>query len=198
MATQLIDEMSGNFDPAVFSEEFRDSVMKLIKHKVGQQARGDQKEGRMKADPLSRYKAKGNFGATPALRKCRLKFALYGHKLRGRWTLGRIGRGAESDVKAQWLLIKELDDCVRRSEDYDVLEAHPDSVANVGDAAKAALAAAPKAPLPRIGGFTQPQGSRVALGALLLGVYGDDGRLHYGRGATTASAWSGMRYRPLH
>lgn len=30
-----------------------------------------------------------------------------------------------------------------------------------------------------IGGFTEPAGSRIGLGALLLGVYGQDGRLHY-------------------
>jgi bifunctional non-homologous end joining protein LigD len=30
-----------------------------------------------------------------------------------------------------------------------------------------------------IGGYTEPQGARQSFGALLLGVYGDDGKLHY-------------------
>ncbi len=93
-------------------------------------------------------------------RKGRLKFALQGHKLRGRWTLIRTGHTGSVE-RAHWLLIKERDDAVRRADDYDVLAALPDSVADwpavavhrsSADRAThvdgAALAAAPDVALP--------------------------------------------------
>ena len=56
----------------------------------------------------------------------KLKFELRGAKLRGRWTLVRMrGKG---EKKAPWLLIKERDGEARAADDYDVLDALPDSV----------------------------------------------------------------------
>jgi bifunctional non-homologous end joining protein LigD len=61
------------------------------------------------------------------LRKGSLKFRLDGEKLQGRWTLVKIkGRDARDDKS--WLLIKEKDDHVRPSSEYDVTEARPESV----------------------------------------------------------------------
>ena len=68
----------------------------------------------------------GAAGARKALAAGKLKFALHGEKLRGRWTLVRMrGKG---EKQAPWLLIKEHDDEARPVGEYDVLEALPDSV----------------------------------------------------------------------
>ncbi len=63
------------------------------------------------------------------LAKGDLKFDLHGHKLRGRWVLVRM-KGKEGEKKSPWLLIKERDGEVRPLDEYDVLEAMPDSVLN--------------------------------------------------------------------
>lgn len=55
----------------------------------------------------------------------KLKFTLYGEKLRGGWALVRMRSRGES--KPQWLLIKERDAEARSAKDGDVLEQHPDS-----------------------------------------------------------------------
>ncbi len=62
------------------------------------------------------------------LRAGNLKFELQGHKLRGRWALVRMKTGDEK--KPAWLLIKERDGYARASEELDVVEAEPDSVAS--------------------------------------------------------------------
>nr|WP_296015136.1 DNA ligase D [uncultured Acidovorax sp.] len=75
-------------------------------------------------------------------RKGKLKFAVYGHKLRGHWTLVRMhGRGQER--QPPWLLIKERDGLERPAQDFSVVDEMPDSVA----------AAAP-VPLPSLSGST--------------------------------------------
>ncbi|MDP2127756.1 MAG: DNA ligase D [Pseudohongiella sp.] len=58
--------------------------------------------------------------------KGKLKFTLFGEKLSGAWNLIRT-RFKDSD-KDHWLLIKEEDSAARSSDDYDILEALPDSV----------------------------------------------------------------------
>jgi bifunctional non-homologous end joining protein LigD len=61
------------------------------------------------------------------LREGKLKFELHGEKLKGGWTLVRMrGRGDESHEP--WLLIKERDDYARPEEEFDVLQALPNSV----------------------------------------------------------------------
>ncbi|WP_077001052.1 non-homologous end-joining DNA ligase [Variovorax sp. KK3] len=62
----------------------------------------------------------------------KLKFALHGDKLRGRWALVRM-RGRGRDKQEAWLLIKEDDDEARALADYDVVDAEPDSVVSGRD-----------------------------------------------------------------
>lgn len=69
----------------------------------------------------------------------KLKFTLIGEKLAGDWTLVRTRLRGSSD-KQQWLLIKERDDIARPSDEYDIVEAQPQSVisgALVGGPSKA-------------------------------------------------------------
>src|SRR5689334_15501634 len=76
-------------------------------------------------------------------RKGKLKFELVGEKLRGGWTLARMGGRAGEDGK-NWLLLKERDAVARPASEGEVVDERPESVA--GDRA---LAEAPKAALPR-------------------------------------------------
>jgi bifunctional non-homologous end joining protein LigD len=65
--------------------------------------------------------------AEQGLQSGKLKFELHGEKLKGGWTLVRMhGRGDEK--QPPWLLIKERDAHARPEQDFDVLEALPDSV----------------------------------------------------------------------
>jgi len=57
----------------------------------------------------------------------KLKFTLVGEKLAGDWTLVRTHLRGSGD-KEQWLLIKERDDSARPAEEYDIVEAQPQSV----------------------------------------------------------------------
>src|SRR5690606_1490535 len=57
----------------------------------------------------------------------KLKFSLIGEKLAGDWALVRTRLRGSGD-KEQWLLIKERDDTARSSDDYDIVEAQPQSV----------------------------------------------------------------------
>ena len=61
------------------------------------------------------------------LRDGKLKFHVSGEKLRGSWALVRMG-GRRPDKKVNWLLIKERDETARPLEEYDVVEARPESV----------------------------------------------------------------------
>ena len=62
------------------------------------------------------------------LRTGRLKFALYGQKLKGNWTLVRMGGKAAREAKPSWLLIKEHDEFERGADDAPITESEPDSV----------------------------------------------------------------------
>jgi bifunctional non-homologous end joining protein LigD len=57
----------------------------------------------------------------------KLKFTLVGEKLAGDWTLVRTHLRGSGD-KEQWLLIKERDETARSADDYDIVEAQPQSV----------------------------------------------------------------------
>ena len=74
-------------------------------------------------------------------RKGKLKFTLVGEKLRGGWTLARMGgRGGEGGKN--WLLLKERDAAARLLADGDILDERPESVAgdtNLDDAPRATL-----------------------------------------------------------
>ena len=60
----------------------------------------------------------------------KLKFELHGHKLKGRWTLVRMR--ADADGKGPpWLLIKEHDEHERPADEFNVVEAQPDSVSRL-------------------------------------------------------------------
>ncbi|MDH0892978.1 MULTISPECIES: DNA ligase D [unclassified Pseudomonas] len=77
----------------------------------------------------------------------KLKFTLVGEKLAGDWNLVRTRLRGSGD-KEQWLLIKERDDTARSSDDYDIVEAQPQSVlsgALVGGPSKARRKPAGKA-----------------------------------------------------
>ncbi|MEB0079134.1 DNA ligase D [Pseudomonas sp. CCI3.2] len=57
----------------------------------------------------------------------KLKFTLVGEKLTGEWALVRTRLNGSGD-KEQWLLIKEKDDIARPGDEYDIVEALPNSV----------------------------------------------------------------------
>jgi bifunctional non-homologous end joining protein LigD len=58
-----------------------------------------------------------------------LKFELHGHKLQGKWALIRMkGKGEKQEP---WLLIKEKDPVARPAEEFSVVDALPDSVAQI-------------------------------------------------------------------
>ncbi|WP_306591142.1 DNA ligase D [Geothrix sp. 21YS21S-4] len=59
----------------------------------------------------------------------KLKFELWGHKLRGRWTLVRMR--ARDERQDAWLLIKERDGLERKAGDFSVVDELPDSVARL-------------------------------------------------------------------
>lgn len=83
-----------------------------------------------------------------AYRAGKLKFTLVGEKLAGDWTLVRTRLRGSSD-KEQWLLIKERDDTARSSDEYNIVEAQPQSVisgALVGGPSKTAKRKAPAKP----------------------------------------------------
>lgn len=66
--------------------------------------------------------------ADEGLANGRLKFTLYGKKLRGDWALIRMGGKAAEEKKPNWLLIKEHDGNERGAGDPCVTEEEPDSV----------------------------------------------------------------------
>lgn len=73
-------------------------------------------------------------------KKGHLKFRLEGRKLRGGWTLVRMGGPAGRNGK-NWLLIKENDPEARPLTGGDILERRPESVAGAGGRARRASAA---------------------------------------------------------
>ncbi len=66
--------------------------------------------------------------ANEGFRTGRLKFILHGHKLKGHWTLIRMGGKAAQESKPNWLLIKEHDEYERTAEAPAIVEEEPDSV----------------------------------------------------------------------
>ncbi|MES2299206.1 MAG: DNA ligase D [Pseudomonadota bacterium] len=86
-----------------------------------------------------------------------LKFALFGHKLRGRWALVRM-EGRDADRKT-WLLVKEKDEYARAAQQCSLVDEMPDSVADFP-----AADGAPTAPL----GASAPAGA--ARGAMPPGA----------------------------
>ncbi|VVN82914.1 DNA ligase D [Pseudomonas fluorescens] len=65
----------------------------------------------------------------------KLTFTLVGEKLSGDWTLVRTRLKGSGD-KEQWLLIKEKDAQARPADDYDIVQAQPDSVVSDASAGK--------------------------------------------------------------
>ncbi len=66
--------------------------------------------------------------ANEGFRTGRLKFILHGHKLKGHWTLIRMGGKAAQESKPNWLLIKEHDEYERSAEDPAIVDEAPKSV----------------------------------------------------------------------
>ena len=62
------------------------------------------------------------------LRDGSLKFVMHGTKMKGKWTLVRMGGKAANERKPNWLLIKEHDDLERGKDDPCVTEDSPNSV----------------------------------------------------------------------
>lgn len=59
--------------------------------------------------------------------KGRLKFLLHGQKLKGKWTLVRMGGRAARESKPNWLLIKEHDEYEASAGDTPITESAPNS-----------------------------------------------------------------------
>ncbi len=66
--------------------------------------------------------------ADEGFRTGRLKFELHGKKLKGNWTLVRMGGRAANESKPNWLLIKEHDEYERPADDKPITEEAPNSV----------------------------------------------------------------------
>jgi bifunctional non-homologous end joining protein LigD len=66
--------------------------------------------------------------ANEGFRTGRLKFILHGHKLKGHWTLIRMGGKAAQESKPNWLLIKEHDEYERPADAPAIVDEEPDSV----------------------------------------------------------------------
>jgi len=61
------------------------------------------------------------------LREGSLKFVMHGAKMKGKWTLVRMGGKAASERKPNWLLIKEHDEFERGKDDPPITEQAPNS-----------------------------------------------------------------------
>jgi bifunctional non-homologous end joining protein LigD len=66
--------------------------------------------------------------ADEGFRTGRLKFILHGHKLKGHWTLIRMGGKAAQESKPNWLLIKEHDEYERPADAPAIVDEAPNSV----------------------------------------------------------------------
>ncbi|MFL1389959.1 DNA ligase D [Pseudomonas tritici] len=85
----------------------------------------------------------------------KLKFTLVGEKLSGDWTLVRTRLKGSGD-KQQWLLIKENDPQARPADDYDIVQAQPNSVLSNASVGKPKAKAQPK-PKPKKAVATLPE-----------------------------------------
>lgn len=70
----------------------------------------------------------GHEDVDKGLREGSLKFVMHGTKIKGKWTLIRMGGKAANERKPNWLLIKEHDDFERGKDDPCVTVEEPDSV----------------------------------------------------------------------
>jgi bifunctional non-homologous end joining protein LigD len=70
----------------------------------------------------------GHAGVDAGLREGSLKFTLHGTKMKGNWTLVRMGGKAASEKKPNWLLIKEHDSYERTGKEKPITERSPNSV----------------------------------------------------------------------
>lgn len=70
----------------------------------------------------------GHEDVNAGLRDGSLKFLMHGEKIKGKWTLIRMGGKAATERKPNWLLIKEHDEFERSKDDPCVTEAEGDSV----------------------------------------------------------------------
>ena len=70
----------------------------------------------------------GHTDIDEGFRRGSLKFTLHGTKMKGNWTLVRMGGKAAGERKPNWLLIKERDGFERTSNEPAVTEAQPNSV----------------------------------------------------------------------
>ncbi len=70
----------------------------------------------------------GHTDVDEGLRKGSLKFTMHGTKMKGNWTLVRMGGKAASERKPNWLLIKEHDKFERNNSDSTITEDEPNSV----------------------------------------------------------------------
>ncbi len=92
--------------------------------------------------------------AAAAYQAGKIKFELFGHKLRGHWTLVRtrlgaeLSAGAKAKPKENWLLIKEQDEAAKPAGQYNILTALPDSVKVPPTADHAAVKVAQKSAAP--------------------------------------------------
>ncbi|HEX3438626.1 MAG TPA: DNA ligase D [Pseudacidobacterium sp.] len=73
--------------------------------------------------------------AEEGFRTGRLKFLLHGQKLKGKWTLVRMGGRAARESKPNWLLIKEHDEYEAAADDTPITESAPDSIVTGRDIA---------------------------------------------------------------
>ncbi len=69
----------------------------------------------------------GHENVDAGLRDGSLKFEMNGGKMKGRWTLVRMGGKAANESKPNWLLIKEHDSLERGPNDAPITEEAPDS-----------------------------------------------------------------------
>ncbi len=113
--------------------------------------------------------------ADAGLRSGKLKFALDGEKLHGRWALVRM-KPRDGERQPAWLLMKERDDHARAAAEFDVLSAEPDSVLKrkprastlkTSAAAASAERAAPPAPKAASAERAAPLALKAALPAHL-------------------------------
>ncbi|VGO09328.1 ATP-dependent DNA ligase clustered with Ku protein, LigD [plant metagenome] len=90
-------------------------------------------------------------------RKGHLKFALHGRKMQGGWALVRMK--GKDEKQPPWLLIKEKDALARAEDDFSVVEAFPDSVVPLRQAAGSGALPGVAADLP---GALSPQLATLA------------------------------------
>jgi bifunctional non-homologous end joining protein LigD len=70
----------------------------------------------------------GHTDVDAGLRNGSLKFTLHGAKMKGNWTLVRMGGKAANEKKPNWLLIKEHDSFERAEKEKPITEEAPNSV----------------------------------------------------------------------